>query len=572
MRKTWLVVLMLMIAFTTACSNGGNGENTNGNVGQAAANSEGNAAGNGNAAAAPEGNTVDAANAEPGWKEDTSPITLDWYVNFSWASKDWGKTVVTKYITKKTGVNLKMIIPAGNEIEKLNTMIASGKLPDLLTISWSEDVVKQLIDSGMVLPLNELAKEYDPYFFKVTDPAKLAWYTQEDGNVYGLPNYSVSPMDYKKYGDTYTSNQTFIVRKDMYEALGKPDMRTPEGFLGALKAAKEKYPKVNGQPLIPLGLTEFHDKGSYSMMNGDKLDSLLQNFLAIPMAKDGKVYDRTTDPEFIKWMKVFRQANEEGLLSKEVFIDKRQQMDEKFTQGRYFASLYQANDMAGQNEEIYRNDKNRVYIAVDGPANAEMTPPTLYGPGISGWTLTLISKNVKNKERAIKFLSYLVSEEGQRDFYLGEKGVTYDTIDGKDQILPKLLEEKKKSEEAYFTKYGLEGASWLGDSNILQQWQPPSKDPVKQPRDWTKGKLVDFSAFELTMPGGMTPEGVKANKISLLWGDTLPKLMLAKTEADFDKLWDTFIKKRDSLGFKEVEEYRQKRYEENLKKLEKFSE
>ena len=52
---------------------------------------------------------------------------------------------------------------------------------------------------------------------------------------------------------------TFLVRKDMYEALGKPDMTTPEGFLGALRAAKAKFGTVNGQPLIPVGFQEFTD-------------------------------------------------------------------------------------------------------------------------------------------------------------------------------------------------------------------------------------------------------------------------------------------------------------------------
>ena len=71
-----------------------------------------------------------------------------------------------------------------------------------------------------------------------------------------------SPKDFAKYKEVKPSNQTFLVRKDMYEAIGKPDMRTPEGFLKALKMAKEKYPSVNGQPLIPLGLNEFTNAGN----------------------------------------------------------------------------------------------------------------------------------------------------------------------------------------------------------------------------------------------------------------------------------------------------------------------
>ncbi|QHW32495.1 extracellular solute-binding protein [Paenibacillus rhizovicinus] len=555
-----------------ACSSnnggGGNGATSNAKKEDGASNT-GNAV---NAAASNTGNGNAEATGldenEPGWKKDTSPITFDWYMNFSWAKSDWGDNFVSKYITKKTGVNVKFVVPAGNENEKLNTMIASGKLPDFITLDWSNDGVKQLIDSGLVLPLNELGKQYDPYFFKVADPLKLSWYAQEDGNTYGYPNFSSSPQDYQKYGDQYTSNQTFLVRKDMYEAIGKPDMRTPEGFLKALEMAKEKFPKVNGQPLVPIGLTEFGGDGSYSFMGGTKLDSMLQNFLAIPMEKDGKLYDRTTDPEFIKWLKVFRQANEEGLLPKDVFIDKRAQIDEKVAQGRYFSMLYQAGDMSGPNGQLYKDDPNSAYIAIDGPANANMDAPTLTGPGISGWTLTLISKNVKDKARAIQFLSYMLSEEGQRDLYLGEKGVTYDTIDGKDQFLPKITELKQKDPDAYGKEYGLESSYWmLMDFNLTLPWQTPVVEPDLQTKEWTKGKISNFSAFDLINPSGQSEEGVAAGKIALLWGDTLPKLLLAKSEDEFDTVFSEFLEKRNTYGYEKVMAYREAKYEDNVKKL-----
>ena len=122
-------------------------------------------------------------------------------------------------------------------------MIASDTLPDILTLGWWEGQIPEMIDSDMVYALNELADQYDPYFFKVADQSRLDWYTQENGNVYGYPNSSYTPADYDKY-DNIASNNTFLVKKDMYEAIGSPDMSTPEGFLGALKKAKEMFPEI----------------------------------------------------------------------------------------------------------------------------------------------------------------------------------------------------------------------------------------------------------------------------------------------------------------------------------------
>ncbi|CAH0120469.1 MULTISPECIES: extracellular solute-binding protein [unclassified Paenibacillus] len=502
---------------------------------------------------------------EPGWKQDTSPITFDWYLNFSWFPNKWGADPTSQYVTKKTGVNINFIVPAGNENEKLNTMIASGTLPDFITLGWWEDGVRSMIEGDMVLPLNQLAEEYDPYFFKVADPAKLSWYTKEDGNVYVYPNASSSPKDFEKYGVNYVSNQTFVVRKDMYEALGKPDMRTPEGFLDALKAAKEKFPEVGGQPLIPFGMHEFTDTGN------DSLEDYLANFLAIPREKDGKLYDRLSDPESVRWLKTFRKANEMGLLAKDIFIDKRPQMEEKIAQGRYFAMLYQRSDFTAQQNVLYAQDPNSVYIAVDGPANAKLDPPTLNGPGISGWTVTLISKNVKDKERAIRFLSYLLSEEGQKDLYLGEKGFTYDTIDGKDQFKPEALELLNTDRSAFDKQYGASYTFWmLMDTNMNLQWAPPSVEPFKQMEDWTKGKTISVSQFDQLDPPANSEEGISKTKIDQLKSATLPKLLMAKSDEEFDHIFAEFLEKREQAGNAKLVAYKQVKYEENVKKLQEF--
>ncbi|MBW4084924.1 extracellular solute-binding protein [Paenibacillus sp. S150] len=549
-----LLLLGLVLAFSaTGCSSGNNAGN----------NGKDNAGNGTNAAEATKAPAATAVSAdEPGWKSDTSPITFDWYLNFAWFPNKWGVDPTSQYVTKKTGVNINFIVPAGNENEKLNTLIASGKLPDFITLGFWEDAIKKMIEGELVLPLNKLAEEYDPYFFKVSDADKLGWYTQPDGNVYGYPNSSSSPADYKKYGENYVSNQTFVVRKDIYEAIGSPDMRTPEGFLNALKLAKEKYPEINGQPIIPLGLHEFTENGN------DSLEGYIQNFLNIPWEKDGKVYDRETDPEYVRWMKTLRQANQDGLLAKDIFIDKRAQMEEKIAQGRYFAMLYQRTDFASQLGTIYQKNPEQTYIAVDGPANTKLDPPALNGPGISGWTVTLISKDVKDKARAIKFLSYLNSEEGNKDLYLGEKGVSYDTIDGKDQFLPEAFDLMNKDRAAFDKQYGSSFTFWMmQNTNITDQWLPKSVEPFKQLEDWTRGKAVNTSEFQQIDPTGNSPEGIIATKLKNLRGKTLPKLLMASSDAEFDKLWNEYLEKKEKEGQATFDAYRQTKYEENKKKL-----
>ena len=493
---------------------------------------------------------------KPGWQKDTSPITFDFYINESWYSQKW-ESAVAKYITEKTGVTLNFIMPTGDGNEKLNTMIASNTLPDFVCSNSSQDGVKKIEASKQVYALNELADKYDPYFWKVAPKSTVKWWTRSDGNIYGYPNFSSAP-EQRTPGIKEASNQTFLVKKDMYEAIGKPDMTTPEGFLNALKAAKEKFPTVNGKPLIPFGTHEFNEGGCWA------LNDFLQNHLAIPWSKDGKLYDRFTDPEYIKWIKTLRKANEMGLIAKDIFIDQRPQIEEKMTQGRYFSMLYQYVDAENSQLALYKNDPNSVYIAIDGPMNANHDTQTLPGGGLGGWELNYITKNCKNPERAIRFFAYWISEEGQKDFYCGKKGELWDEVDGKVQFKPEVLELSYSDTLAFYKKYGARDCYWMFyNPLVVAAWEPPYKEPIKQPREWTYGKTHDFTLESDVRPPMDTPEGIIAKKIGDKWGQVQPKLILAKSDEEFDKLMDDFIATREKLGYAKLMEFQNKQLQLN---------
>ncbi len=493
--------------------------------------------------------TAVGTGSTPGWKMNADkPITFDWYVNFSWFARQWGDSEVSKYITKKTGVNIRYIVPAGNEAEKLNSMIAGDTLPDLITLGWWESQVSMMIDAGLVLSLDELAQNYDPIFFKTANPEKLGWYRQTNGKVYGYPNASFTPQDYKTYEGKLSSNQTFLVRKDMWEALGKPNMSTPEGFLGALRAAKAKFGTVNGQPLIPFGLQEFTDVGNAS------LEGYLQNFLAIPYEKNGVFYDRASDPEYVRWLKVFRQANQDGLLVTDVFVDKRSQMEEKLAQGRYFAVLYQNWDMQVAQAALYNKDPNSIYIAVDAPKNTKMSNPTLSGGGISGWTVTMISKNCKDKARAIQFLTYLISAEGQMDTCFGIPDVTYVMKDGKPALTPELDKIDSTDKNLQETKYGVMYTYWMLMDNAWQtQWGLKTSPALEQPQLWTRPYVKSFAVYDNVQLAPGSDEALISEELARRWGKDLPLLLRSKSESEFDRIWSDLQAFRIQKGFAKVQ-------------------
>ena len=484
----------------------------------------------------------------PAWQRYADePVTLDWYINYSWYATPWGGNLVSDTITEETGVSVNFITPMGNEDEKVNALIASEKLPDLITLGYWDPKIDTLIEKNMVYALNELADEYDVYFYEVTDEAALNWYTKEDGNIYAYPNSSISPQDLED-NDAIGSNQTFLVRKDIYEAIGSPDMSTPEGFANAVRKAAELYPEVDGGPLIPIGAHTFDSQGSVSF------DKYLMNFLAVPWEKDGKMYDRYTDPEYLTWLKMFRELGEEGLLANDIFVDTRTQMEEKVANGRYFCMIYQYTDMLTQQRILLENNPESIYIAVEGPRNSKGDDPTLTTTSINGWTVTMISKNCKCPERAIAFMDYLMSEQGQMRIYLGVEGVTYDMVDGKPVLKEEVKELLASDRIAYDKLYGADDAYWMFQDNTMQaQWEQESIPAIQQLKDWSVKYPTYDGQYDISLPS--ESENAKADEqITRLWSVTLPKLLLASTEDEFDAILAEFIAQRETLGYEAVME------------------
>lgn len=484
----------------------------------------------------------------PAWQTYADdPVTLDWYINYSWFSTPWGENLVSQTITEETGVDIHFITPLGNESEKLNALIASDSLPDLITLGWWEPQVSEMTENGMVYALNELADSYDPYFWEVSDPVAVNWYTTDDGNIYAYPNSSITPQDVEQCEDL-SSNQTFLVRKDIYEAIGSPDMTTPEGFCAAVKKAAEMFPEVDGEPLIPIGAHVFDNEGNVSF------DKYLMNFLAIPWEKDGVYYDRYTDPEYFRWLKVFRQLGEEGYLANDIFVDTRTQMEEKVAQGRYFCMLYQYSDMLTQQKILYANDPDSIYMAVEGPRNANGDDPLRPTTTINGWTVTLISKNCKHPERAIAFLDYLMSEHGQLLTYLGVEGVTYDIKDGKPVLRDNIKQILDTDRAAYDREYGADDAYWMLQDNVMQlQWKQEPSPATAQLEECGRKYVVYNGQYDVVFASG-SKEASEEDKITKLWSQTLPALLMAPSEEEFDTLFEEFIEKRDELGYTDVME------------------
>lgn len=498
----------------------------------------------------------------PSWKTDTSTADLSWYINFDWFAQTWGNDVATKYITEDTNVN---ITYQGGSDDKLNTILASGDLPDIITISGTSPIIKEA--SKFAMPLDELAEKYDPYFVKhAVKDETYKFFTQDDGHVYGYPNFSTTKADYE--GTGVYGNQAFLVREDIYEELGKPDMSTPEGFLAALEAAQKLGLKNElDQDIIPFGTIDFIEESEKSAI----FERALADFIGVPvLTENQEYYDRYTDEDYLTWLKTFAAARRAGYTDKDMITMAKSDKEARVSNGTYF--VYFTPDLISETDSItvWENDNpDKSYIAVDGPASTIGREPALVGTTIEGWTQTFISKSCKNPQKAMELITYLVSEEGDMVMNYGREGETYTMVDGKPVLNPELLELKQTDPGQFEKEVGLTTHLWLQDSVRLSSYMGVDQFPkaLQQPKIWTQDKIKP--QFELALlDTDLTKEaGRNLEKINQKWPQVVGAILDSKTDEEIDQAIADFVQYRTDNGYDQILKERNEKIASNIEKL-----
>ncbi|MFV0519575.1 MAG: hypothetical protein ACK5LY_04795 [Lachnospirales bacterium] len=501
--------------------------------------------------------TVDANT--PSWKIDDSTADIDWYMGFDWFTPGQQDSVAMNYLKEDTGVNI-TYQSGGND--KINSLIAANNLPDVITVNEGDASLIADLEK-VAIPIEVLSEKYDPYFMStVADPEIVKFYQNADGHLYMYPNYAIPPSDYEN-GGVY-GNEAFLVRKDIYEAIGSPDMSTPEGFLDALAKAQELgETDGTGKEVIPFGINHIEP-------NNIGTDVSLANMLGIPTTEDGKIIDRYTDPDFVSWMKVFAEANREGYMDPDVITLVDADRQARITNGSYFAYLNSnLNADPYTLTSWYNQDSSKAYIAVDGPASLVGNPVTYSGPNLTGWTRTFVSKTCSNPQKVMEVITYLSSEEGALAVYFGREGVDY-TMEGEKAVPNQEITDLYNSDPgAYQIKYGFGEIYQFNNTSFTSILYGVEQFGLglQQPKQFTVDYIVsDNSVFEKDKY--LSSEEQRNNeRIKTQWFQTFSKMITASDDAEVDSLMQEYVDFRDANGYAEIETAQNKAIAENIEKL-----
>lgn len=355
--------------------------------------------------------------------------TLELWTPFSWKSCNHSFSNYSALSTVKeiTGVDITCNVALSDATEALYMMMTTGNWPDIITLDGATPIVNELIEGGYVYSLSELAELYDPDFLtSIPEAMYQAGCVMGDDTMWGMVSDICAEWKYEG-GEINGNlgNQGYMVRHDIYEALGEPSIATPDDLYNTLKLFKETYPTLDGKPSI--ALAGYGTNGDGTLLTIGYSFGLKQEISV--NYDDNSVTTRFLDPNYEEFVVFLNKLYREDLLDPEFFVKGAQQSTETAASNAFMMPwVYHALDEA--NNILKQTDENSVFVAIP-PMSATGKDFSYRGSSrMNGSSIALVTKKCSDPAAALRIMRYGASPAGSLQMYKGNPGEHYIVTDG----------------------------------------------------------------------------------------------------------------------------------------------
>ncbi len=511
------------------------------------------------ATAAPAGAT--AAPAAGAAAKPAEPFHISYYVNYDWFTPEpWGQDQTSKWLQENKGIVFDWVSSSGAAAAKLNTMIASGDLPDAMMLDRGADV-ERLAEAKLIVPL-------DPYLPNSTLRKKLGdgvinLLRSSDGKLYCFPNWYIA-------GDRGNGNSGWMINTKIYEELGSPKLETFDDLTAYLRQVKQKYPDV-----VPL---ELGAKGTgFSVMMSGFAENFPIWFINLMAYPDGdQLKPLLASPVLKEALTYGSQLFREKLISQDSFTQTRDQYMEKLKNGK---AAVVAGVVATEGQEALidwkKQDPKAGYRVIWPIHKAGLDPQKIKVEGYSklGWNCNVISAKAKDPAAIFSYLDWVTSDEGQRIAMFGPPGVMWELNQNGD-VVPTEASKKMTDDDKKKVIYGMYNLA--GDTTYVDTIK--TKMQLMLPEDqrefttmaqynvtWKTSMPVTW--FEGIKPLPNTPEGVAFQSTVDLWSEYVPKVFFAKSDAEVGQLLEEAQKRSADAGFDKALQFMTAKWKKNRELL-----
>ncbi len=461
-------------------------------------------------------------------------FTNDEEITISFLTQDYVSAPMTTdqlvlaELAKRTKTNIEIqIVPSADYISKLNLLVGSNRLPDLVNVVTPDTVTKYLAD-GAFAPLNDAVNTYGKSMLKELDaiPGSIKNLRDDAGNLYFIPRI-----------DTSALNTQYIINNKFLKQLNLPVPRTIDEFYNTLKAFK-----TLGNDVIPLG------KGYATVLEVPVFNAYGTSY-SLRWWYNGEEYHYApyTQQEQVKAaLQFLAKLYKEGLVDPEYYTLTEDDAVAKLNTGRVGVfNCWQ--------DEIYGwTEGNELHPDCDYVPLYPLS--SSYGQGIMGkreplnWYFAVSAKS-KYVDRIVKWFNYMCTDEGKTLMNWGIEGETYTVgTDGKKSFTDLIMKHEKGPIDGR-RYYGMDHL-FMPNVMDIESWEA-TVDPA------LPGIMKECEQYYYVTQPILVPTSEESNKLANIMTD-IDKLVTTSyqqficNQLNFNEDWDNFIKQMEKMGIEEA--------------------
>ncbi|MFC0216587.1 extracellular solute-binding protein [Paenibacillus chartarius] len=503
------------------------------------------------------------------------PVTFSLFVNYDWYSAPmWSERPQAKWISDNFKVSVVPIQSNGAASQKLNTMIVSGELPEVIVTDRGKDV-ERLQKMGKLVALDPYLEKY-PEFVRTVGEKNLNMLRSEDGKLYQIPNWFIN-------GNNGTGNAAFLVQKKVYQELGSPKLETWDDLEAYAKLVKSNYPDMQ-----PLEFGEIRDAAEVQMFGFLYSGAAEGRTPAFISPGAGQVFgvpigDRLTsiyqDPAFRDAALEANRLYRAGVAPEDLFTETRDQILEKLMSGKIavFGAYDAVVERIGReaNNLLQSKDADNGYQVIPPLHKAGVDGSKIYPSGYytTGWNVNVITTSAKNPEAIFAYMNWASSPEGQRILFFGPPGLFYDKVENGVPIPNEayLNRDSKKYDELRLGEF-----NWNGNTTYIDSVKTAREKLLpRKAQDWTTMAQAEVSfktsmnltAFSNLDPAPGSEEGIILQHLKEQFKRLVPKLFFASGENEVLSLIQQADQEAARLGYDKVLKWKEAKWHDNERKL-----
>ncbi|WP_455618403.1 sugar ABC transporter substrate-binding protein [Eisenbergiella sp.] len=533
-----------------------------GGSGQTAGNAESAAGG---------GDSTPSANDVAGGEADLSPITFEYY-NADGKNADWDNPVA-RAITEVTGVTLEVSYPVsstGDPAEDVALMIANNEYPDLI---YAKGSATDLYEAGAFIDMTDLIEQYGPNIKKMygEELEKLKWGEGDDG-IYQLSYAGVNAQ-------TLTTGGTCQIQ---WAAVKENDYKYPttlEEYEALIKKYMKEHPKTE-DGLDTIGITMSASDWHWMITLGNPA-----GFIADAAPDNGQwlidenynVTYKHTSPEEKEYFKWLNRMYNEGILDQDFATQTDDDYIAKVSSGRVVAitdALWHYNQC--QQVLVKDGKVDKTYCGLPVVLNDSQKCAVMLYQGLQvGWGIG-ITTSCEDPVRAIRFLDFICSDEGQILYNWGIEGENYQLDENGQRYRTQEEIDKAGSDPDYSKNTGIKnytGFPIYGDGATAedgQSYTPVTKASVIA--EYNEEQLAACQKWGIEMLTDIFPQPDEFELLpySALWAYQKPQELsdmeaildeiawpglvkcVTGTEAEFENNWNAMVSELEANNLEEA--------------------